>query len=218
MTRTIPGPRPSGGLWPSKFDPVEFVSCVSKRKSPKRTTPRKPPTPPCASRRHRRSPNSPGAGTPRLGLEHGTRDTPAAGYDARAAATGTQPQNHGSFTLPPRRRARVEDRPRLSPTGRRRDSVRAHPAQGCAVCAPPEADADARNPRKPASLSGQDGFGDFPRKESHPGVAAPAHPCARGICASCTSQGAEHPALSGAIPAVPLPAPTIRRRSRAGAR
>src|SRR3989344_3342800 len=43
------------------------------------------------------------------------------------APYGAQPQNHGSFTLPPRRRASVEDRPKSSPTGHRKDSVRAHP-------------------------------------------------------------------------------------------
>ena len=95
------------------------------------------------------------------------------------APYGAQPQNHGSFMLQPRRRASVEDRPKSSPTGHRRDSVRAHTAQGCAVCAPPEADEDARDRRSRRSLSGQDGFGDFPQKESHPGV-----------------QGAERPASS----------------------
>ena len=79
----------------------------------------------------------------------------------------------------PRRRASVEEGPKSSPTGHRRDSVRAHPAQGRAVCAPPEANRDARNPRSGRRLSGQNGFGDFPRKESHPGV-----------------QGAERPASS----------------------
>ncbi len=45
-----------------------------------------------------------------------------------------------------------------------------------------------------AMRPGQDGFGDFPRKESHPfGVAAPAHPCARGIRASCAAQGRHAP-------------------------
>src|SRR3989344_7309575 len=59
------------------------------------------------------------------------------------------------------------------------------------VCAPPEANEDARHRHKPASLSGKNGFGDFPRKESHPGVQGAERP------ASSMSAGrSRHPCLS----------------------
>jgi hypothetical protein len=78
-TRTIPGPRPSGRLRLSKFDPVEFVFACAKtilpgaklgahsapagpapgmaraKSNQKKHTP-EPPTPSCASRPNRRSP------------------------------------------------------------------------------------------------------------------------------------------------------------------
>ena len=71
------------------------------------------------------------------------------------AIRGPTAQNLGTFVLPPRRRARVEDRPKSSPTGHRRDSVRAHRAQGHAVCAPPEADADARHRQSRRAFRGR---------------------------------------------------------------
>ena len=85
LTRTIPGPRPSGRLHLSKFDPVEFVlaraktilpgakldACQRARqgtrqgwrgsKEPKKHVAPEPPNTPCASHPPRRSPNSPGA-------------------------------------------------------------------------------------------------------------------------------------------------------------
>ena len=54
--------------------------------------------------------------------------------------------------LPPRRRASVEEGPKSSPKGCARDRTRAHPAQGCAVCAPPEAN---RERDGPAMLAGE---------------------------------------------------------------
>jgi hypothetical protein len=55
--------------------------------------------------------------------------------------------------------------------GRARDRERAHPAQGGAVCAPPEATERVREPEPyygEGEASGADGFGYFRRNESNP--------------------------------------------------
>ena len=67
--------------------------------------------------------------TTRLGLEHGTRDTPAAGGDARAAATGF----NISFAKPwwcsrPVGEPNTEGRRSKDPKGREKDLASAHPA------------------------------------------------------------------------------------------
>ncbi len=70
-----------------------------------------------------------------------------------------------SIGFQPRRRASVEERPKSSPTGHRKDSVRAHPAQGCAVCAPPEADRDARDRRSRRAFRGKMALVTFPERK-----------------------------------------------------
>ena len=70
-----------------------------------------------------------------------------------------------SVAFKPRRRASVEDRPKLSPTGCAMDRTRAHPAQGRAVCAPPEADTDARYRRSRRVFRGKMALVTFPERK-----------------------------------------------------
>ncbi len=137
----------------------------------------RPTVPPCTGVRPARS-LAPSFGCSAKGLRRSN-----APYGARYSLCGLTPLPH-----PPRRRASVEERPKSSLKGRVKDHARAHPAQGCAVCAPPEADLRCEEPAKPASLPGQDGFGDFPRKESHPGVQGAERP-ASSFCFSAAPEG-----------------------------
>ena len=149
------------------------------------------------------------AHTTRLGLEHGTRDIPVAGCDARARHTGAQHLHCLTWVVSsPRRLASVEDRPKsraqrgargiahlLRPTKTRGTGKASEPLGAKMALLGPSLGLAAARQVTLVQIRSRRICGDFPRKESHPGVAAPVHPCARGICASCTSQGAERPAL-----------------------
>ncbi len=121
-----------------------------------------------------------------------------------ARARHTMPNTFRGLTLllnsvgfQPRRRAEHRGQPKQGPEGSRAGCSRVRIRHKDVLYADPLRQPRCEGTRDLCGRSppGQNGFGDFCQDKSHPGVAAPARPCARGICASCTSQGAERPAV-----------------------
>ena len=161
-------------LWVADPRQVTFL-WTDKEKSPKEIRPGR-----FAARQHHsrspallasagRSPNSPGAIQRASGSIKSLATTPRPGSVLGSLRRGfEQPTSDypaGSVFKPPLVKPSAKGSRSAGSQGRARDRERAHPAQGCAVCAPPEANAARGDPRSGRGPGGAFSFGDFSSRE-----------------------------------------------------